>query len=1007
VLLLVAALLCAPVLAQQTAAPQQNAPAQQTQPQLENPPEMTEPSPARQQAAPPPTQAAPQGAPAQQAPAAAGQTPLQQNLISAIEIHGNRRIPAETIRARIFTRPGDVYDAASLERDFNSLWNTGYFEDLRFEREESSKGWIIHVYVKEKPTIREIKYEGLNSVSQSDVLDRFKERKVSLTQESQFDPTKVKRAEVVIKELLAERGRQFATIRTEVRQIPPAAVGITFIVKEGPKVKVGKIKFEGNKQLSTRYLRSAMKNLKPIGIPHSIFLENIFARTYDATKLSEDAERVRMAAQQKGYFKVLVQDPQTKIRDTKPGLIHVPLIQKPGKRVDITIPVEEGDRYHLKEIKFTGYKAINNPKFLRSMFQIKDGDLFDTELIRKGLENLRKAYGEYGYINFTSVPDTQIDDVHKLITLAIDIDEGKQFYVRRIEFVGNTTTRDKVIRRELALEEGQVYNSRLWELSLLRLNQLGYFEPLKAEGQDKEQSSEIKQNNQEGTIDITLKVKEKGKNSIGLTGGVSGLAGSFIGLNYETNNFLGLGETLSVRADVGDRQRDLLFGFTEPYLFDRPLQLGFTVFTSYYDYNYAKELQIATNTQLSQAEQQLLESYYQNFSQSQTGFTVSASYPLRRSFKRLGLTYSFSNSSMKTYNSATQNYFEFLTFRSGISGPNALDGIKTSKFTPSLTFNTIDNPMHPTRGRSFFIGGDIAGLGGNVKDIRPVMEYKQFIPMKLFHPSREGHQVLGYRIQASFITGYGGLVAPPFERFYTGGDNDIRGFDIRSITPYAYITNRVDVPLVNPDDLCVTNPSIACTGVPKDPSNPRRGIVTIPLAVPQIVFTGGDTSLISNLEYRIPIAGPVTLAVFNDFGFNGVARTSQLQLSSQQVTDLAGVPLGCPSLDANFNCVGGSPITISKYLKPISGTNWVPRMSTGLELQVIMPVVNAPFRLYYAYNPLRLDTVAAAPIQITRDMFPAGGAGDITYQRTLATYGSGYTLREPRKTFRFTVSTTF
>ena len=203
-------------------------------------------------------------------------------MIEEIIIHGNRRIPADTIRARMFTRPGDVYDQTALERDFNSLWNTGYFDDLRIEREASPKGWRIHVYVKEKPTIREIKYTGLSSVSQSDVLDKLKERKVGLTQESQYDPTKVKHAEVVIKELLAAHGHQFATVTSEVRPIPPAAVGLTFVVKEGPKVKVGKITFVGNKAVSSRELQTAMKNLKPIGIPHSIFtpyfLENLFAR---------------------------------------------------------------------------------------------------------------------------------------------------------------------------------------------------------------------------------------------------------------------------------------------------------------------------------------------------------------------------------------------------------------------------------------------------------------------------------------------------------------------------------------------------------------------------------------------------------------------------------------------------------------------------------------------------------------------------------------------------------
>ncbi|MGA7217747.1 MAG: POTRA domain-containing protein, partial [Candidatus Sulfotelmatobacter sp.] len=159
----------------------------------------------------------------------------QSDVISEINVQGNRRIPAETIKARIFTHAGDIYDPAGLERDFNALWNTGYFEDIRFSREETPKGWRLIIQVKEKPTIREINYVGLNAVSTSDVLDRFKEAKVGLSVESQYDPTKIKKAEVAIKGLLAEHGRQFSTIRTEIRQIPPAAVGITFVVKEGPK----------------------------------------------------------------------------------------------------------------------------------------------------------------------------------------------------------------------------------------------------------------------------------------------------------------------------------------------------------------------------------------------------------------------------------------------------------------------------------------------------------------------------------------------------------------------------------------------------------------------------------------------------------------------------------------------------------------------------------------------------------------------------------------------------
>ena len=917
----------------------------------------------------------------------------QQDLITEIDIHGNRRIPADTVKARIFTHPGDVYDPAGLERDFNSLWNTGYFEDVRFEREQTPKGWRIHVYVKEKPTIREINYTGLSSVSTSDVLDRFKERKVGLSVESQYDPTRIKKAEVAIKELLAEHGRQFASIRSEVRPIPPAAVGITFVVKEGPKVKVGRIRFQGNRNVNSRTLRAAMKNLKPIGVPHSIFLENIFAKTYDATKLEEDTERVRNEYQNRGFFKVLVQDPKTEIHDTGHAGVHIPLLQKgPGKAVDITMPIEEGDRYKLSSITFKNNKAITNNKALRALFPIKDGDIFSREKIGKGLENLRKAYGEYGYINFTSVPDTKFDDEKKLIFLEIDVDEGKQFYVRRIEFQGNTTTRDKVIRREIALEEGQVYNSRLWEFSLLRLNQLGYFDQLKP---DDPNTTDKKLDEKEGSVDLALKVHEKGKNSIGLNGGVSGLEGAFIGLSYTTNNFLGLGETLQIQASIGNLMRSILFGFTEPYLWDRPLQAGFTVYTTRTSYNQARQYAILSGQQLN------LPSFYlqnlQNYTQSSTGFTSSLSYPLHRSLKRVGITYSFDNSSLIALSDASKALFTNLAFR-GISGPNALSGIITSKILPSFSINTLDAAYQPHSGKQLFIGGEFAGLGGTVKSVRPILQYKQFFPVQ------KRRNAIGLNFQGSFLSGYGGLVAPPFQRFYMGGENDLRGFDIRSVSPIAFLPNRATVNLTNPDGSLVL----------KDPSNPRSGAYTIPLPVQTIVQPGGDLSMFGNAEYRISIVGPVTLAPFMDVGIDPIVRTTQLRINPGQLSDINNTLFGCPQLDIAQNCLGGEKLTFSQYLKPVAGTNWTPRMSTGLELQVMLPVINAPFRIYWAYNPLRLDSNAAAPTAITRSMFPGAtapflykAAGDYTYIQAINTYGANFTLREPRKTFRFTVATTF
>ena len=213
-----------------------------------------------------------------------------------------------------------------------------------------------------------------------------------------------------------------------------------------------------------------------------------------------------------------------------------------------------------------------------------------------------------------------------------------------------------------------------------------------------------------------------------------------------------------------------------------------------------------------------------------------------------------------------------------------------------------------------YLSTEVAGLGGNVKFYSPLVSYTRYMPL----PNKQSPNTLAMRLQASFINGFGGVSAPPYQRFYMGGEYDIRGFDIRSISPVAFLPSSNVITLTNPDG----------TPVPKNPSNPRQGNWTIPIPVDQIVSV-------------------------------------------------------------------------------LNSTNWQPRMSTGLELQMFLPVVNAPFRIYWAFNALRLDTPANPPIPVTRAMFPVGAAGDYTYGLAKATYSPNFLLREPRKTFRFTVATTF
>jgi outer membrane protein insertion porin family len=943
------------------------------------PPEQVPANPATAPATPPATPAATPAGPAVQgpqleAPKQAAEPAANPNgqVIEAFEFRGAKRVPQDTLKALIVSRAGDIYNEQTLTRDFTILWNTGRFDDIRLETEPGRTGVIVRFVVTERRVIRSIEYPGAKSVTVSEILDRFKERKVGLSVESQYDPNKVQRAAVVLKEFLSERGHQYATVDPQIEQIPPSSLKVSFVVNEGPKVKVGTITIAGNTAMKSAWVTRAMKNSHAIGIPYSIWFENLFAKTYDQAKLEEDKERVRQAYQDAGYFMAKTLEETVSIEHNGGKGWRLPLIKmnNPGIEANITLPVEEGRLYHLHNIAFSGVKLFRTPEVLmQPLFGMSTGAVFSTEKLRKGIENMRKLYGKFGYIDF--VPEPTFDPVPDTdqIDLTLTADEGRQFFIRRIDFSGNTTTRDKVIRREILLDEGDMFNTELWDYSILRLNQLGYFEMLK-----KDEAADIKRNG--NTVDITLKVKERGKNSIGLNGGVSGIAGSFVGFNYSTNNFLGLGETLSLESQLGTRTRNVSLGFTEPYFLDRPLQLGFVVYLRRFNFNQGREASILSGTNLIPLYNQLGSNNLLNYTQNSHGLSVSASYPIKRSFARLGVTYGYDISNVVTQTTAAQNYFQYINF-SGVFGPNSLSGIHTSHIVPSYTFNTVNHPITPTGGRSVFLSVDFAGsvLGGNINTIRPSVDLKYFKPA----PWHRSH-ILAFHYLGSLISGYGGKYIAPFSRTFIGGEQDVRGFENWGITPIAFIASSSSVNVLN-DDGSARTQKVVQNGV--------IGSVPVTMSVPsyQLITPGGDAHSVGNFEYRIPIVGPVVLAIFTDAGINKILRPSQLNMDPSRVLDL----------NNQFPQAGFSGKVL---IAP--GTEKL-RVSTGMELQVMLPVVNAPFRLYFAYNPSVVREYIQPPIVADRSSFPNNN----TFLNSIVTFGQAYPFFEKRTTFRFTIGRTF
>jgi outer membrane protein insertion porin family len=859
------------------------------------------------------------------------------NRIEEVQVRNNRRIPQDTIKYRLQTKAGDRLNMDTIRGDVKRLYAEGHFDDIRVDQEDGKTGRIIIFWVVEKKLIRSVKYEGLNSITNSEVLDKLREKKASITQESTFDPSKIRKAETIIKMMLAEKGHQDATIEASYEDIPPNSVAVTFNVKEGPKVRIEKINIEGNKVFTDGQIKGAMKLIKEAS-PMTVFNSK---DTYFDLKLADDLTRIRILYAKNGYVRANILDPIVEthphqvmrtlpfIRAPFPFGIPIPFWRKTVDRYYITINIEENEQYRVGEVKITGNKLFNE-LFIRAVLGLIPGEIFNEERLRTSFDNLKKIYGAQGYINFTAVPLQDFDEAKKVVNLTINVDEERRFFVNRIAFSGNTTTRDKVIRREIMVEEGQIFNSSYWDMSLQRLNQLGYFEEIKQE------DAEIKPSATEPQVDINLKVKEKGRNSIGFNGGVSGIGGSFMGLSYETNNFLGFGETLAVTLQGGTRQSQYQFSFTEPYLFNRPLTTGFSVFNTSFRYDQAREFFGIDPTKLPQGlgfEDRL------NFEQKGSGFNVFGSYPFKI-WNRMGLNFGINHSQTSAINQATQDYFGSVKTQQDQSfistqGGGGFSNFHAHTLIPSYSYNRTNGPaISPTSGSSLSTTFEYTGgfLGGTVNYLRPTMDFRMFRPMN------KGRNTLAVRFLSSFVTGFAGTAVPYYQRFFMGGDFDIRGFDFRQITPIAYVVRNI----------AVTDPE---TG----------NAITRPFD--DVVYVGGDTQSVLNIEYRIPIIGRVfTMAPFFDIGNAWVLKKNQL---TRQV----------------FNSEGA---LTTEQVKFLPGTNSGFRSSTGIELQVMMPVINAPFRLIFAVNPNRINS-----------------------QFYGSATGLPFTIREKAHDFKFTVGRTF
>jgi outer membrane protein insertion porin family len=667
-------------------------------------------------------------------------------LVERVEITGNQYVSRETFLHYVSTKPGDRFDVVRLRGDFQRLWDTGFVEDVVLHADDGPAGGkVVRFVVAERKRVQIVDYRGSKALTTSHIEDELKKRDAAVRLDTFYDLGKARRVESVIRQMLVDKGRPFATVRHEAKPVGAAALQVSFVVDDGPRARVSDIVFTGNQVFSDARLRRAMK-VKRRGFRNLTWL--LGKTTWTADKWSDpvegDRKRVEELYLSHGYVTAALGEPVLRYVDVATG-------KKPVKGLRVEIPVTEGDRYRVGTLGFEAMTVLREDA-VRPLFKLKTGDVYDESRIRKGLDKLREAYGSLGYFQWTARTDRKPDAAKKLVDVTLVMEEDKRYFVGRIDFTGNLSTRDKVIRRELYLSEGDVFNTEALKLSIRRLNQLGYFKPL-------EGAPELKQSDRgEEFLDVTLKVEEQNRNQFTFGGGVSGLEGAFLNASFQTSNFLGLGETFSIGAQTGSRSNNYQIAITEPYLFDRPITAGIDLFSRKIDY-------VASDNALG-------------FSEVRTGASFTSGLPLRR-FTRLMGNYTY-----EVIDTAVRD--DLLNSQEATNAGSPLFGLvnsegrnQESRVTPSFVHNTVDNPFVPRRGNRItgslaFAGGP---LGGTVNYLRRDLEAVLYIP----HLKRTA---LGLRGEVGWITPFGRTEELPYyQRFFLGGETQIRGVNARTVSP--------------------------------------------------------------------------------------------------------------------------------------------------------------------------------------------------------------------------------
>lgn len=660
-------------------------------------------------------------------PSAAAAPPLEGEIIERVLITGNQRVEEEAIRAKLKAAPGTAYSPALVDEDIRSIFKLGFFNDVRATFDEQPGGWVLTYELRERPFIRQVQIEGNKKIDSEEIEGMIRVRPNTI-----LDPQKARQGIQEVKNAYEKKGYLDAEIRYETTPVGENEVDVIYVIDEQEPIRVHDIVFEGNTAIDSDDLRRLMETREK-----SLLTPFTGAGNLDREVLKTDTERLTAYYYENGFIDVRVAEPE---------------IAREEDGLKITIKIDEGEAYHFGTVRAAGELDAELEAAAEREFKAKQGELFKPSLLREDINTLTQVYGDLGYAFVNVLPDTEINGDKKTVDVTYTMTRGPKVAIDRIEISGNTKTRDKVIRRELELLEQQPFSGTQLRRSQDRLRRLGFFEDVnittrKADAEDK--------------LDVIVDVREGNTGSFSAGAGLSSGESFLFNVRLSEANLFGRGQAAVLNLDFGSIRRNLILSFTEPYFLDTELTLGFDLFN--------------------------WELFFDEFARGGTGGSVRLLYPLPAlglDVVRLG---PLGDASLLDTRIGVDYRLEladiFDVSRGAPSVIQAEQGSSLiSSISPRVFRDTRNSLLDPTAGGYQDISIEFAGLGGESQFINAQSRARWYIP--LFRIPKLGMLTGSSGFNFAFGYGYGGDVELPlFERYFPGGINSLRGFEVRSLGP--------------------------------------------------------------------------------------------------------------------------------------------------------------------------------------------------------------------------------